>query len=405
MWDTISDSMKRWAAVGVLFVVTAGLRYVTYWSPRPQDPTRQNILAPIPISESPAVASRDPKAATWHVAYVTQNVSESAETGLEFGVAEINLPLMSRVRGALPLASEEEGEQPGKVAIQRRQAVPREQLYTYLHQQIDKAPQKDLLIFVHGFNVSFDEAVCRVAQMAEDMPFSGVILAFDWKSFGHEVGYVNDLITTGTTHSSLATVLAELRAELDDSHKIHILAHSMGNRYTLNALQLLATYQPLVGLPRETISKLTAIQPLFPEWERWHPRYGEPVPIDNLIFAAADVDPGTFSKQLSDIHRVAEHMTLYCNEADFALDLSRIVNGQGKNGFRIGDARSGGASGVDVIRLQQVSVNDPFGHSYYGSHVGMLTDLSLLLKGDKTPVARPTITAGAWPNEDHLYLR
>jgi esterase/lipase superfamily enzyme len=47
-------------------------------------------------------------------------------------------------------------------------------------------------VFVHGYNVNFQEAVYRLAQMAVDADVDGVPILFAWPSDGKLVGYVAD---------------------------------------------------------------------------------------------------------------------------------------------------------------------------------------------------------------------
>ena len=41
---------------------------------------------------------------------------------------------------------------------------------------------RDVLVFVHGFNTSYDEARYRLAQVVEDAHFTGVPVLFTWPS-------------------------------------------------------------------------------------------------------------------------------------------------------------------------------------------------------------------------------
>lgn len=46
-----------------------------------------------------------------------------------------------------------------------------------------------LLIFVHGYNVSFADAVYRLAQITEDLPVVAAPVLFSWPSSGKLLGY------------------------------------------------------------------------------------------------------------------------------------------------------------------------------------------------------------------------
>ena len=417
MWQAVQDKLKYYAMASMVFAMGVGVRYVTYWSPAPVDPTRSGAFIDVSVSESPAIVEQTQTHLTWQVPFVTLRRFD-AVTGdfvgdgdqLLYGMSAVKLPAY-RGRGSLALAPADQPPSDSHVIRLQDDQLEEGAFYQVVRQLVDRSKRRDVLVFVHGFNVTFNEAVCRAAQLGVDMPFDGVMLAFDWNSAASNLGYFRDKQTTQQSAPALAGVLAELRAQLDPDVRIHVLAHSMGNRYLLNALQLLTNYQPLIGMPREEVSRLTTgltsglLKPQFSGWELWHPRLGEPSPLTHVVFAAPDVEPATFQSSLPAIGRIAQSMTLYCSESDFALDLSRYVNGQGKSGFRVGDARSGMTRGLDIVRLKGVSQRDPFGHSYYGNHPGLLTDLSLLLQQDLSLPQRPTVIAGTWFDEGKWFLR
>ena len=61
-----------------------------------------------------------------------------------------------------------------------------------LRRNLDDVPTRNVLVFVHGFNVTLEAAVARAAQVAEDMPFDGPVIAFSWHSQGQTEAYLAD---------------------------------------------------------------------------------------------------------------------------------------------------------------------------------------------------------------------
>src|SRR5258706_12014409 len=55
-----------------------------------------------------------------------------------------------------------------------------------LRQQIKDSPSKDLFIFVHGFNNTFEDAARRAAQMAYDLDFDGTPILYSIKLAGRD---------------------------------------------------------------------------------------------------------------------------------------------------------------------------------------------------------------------------
>lgn len=124
-------------------------------------------------------------------------------------------------------------------------------------------------MFVHGYNVSFDGAVARIAQMAEDMPFSGVVVAFDWHSQADAFGYFQDGVAAQQSAARLAGFLARLHARLGDDARLHVLAHSMGNRVTLRALASLEMQRTVISDRGFDVSRsdIALLKSQYPEWK------------------------------------------------------------------------------------------------------------------------------------------
>ena len=57
---------------------------------------------------------------------------------------------------------------------------------------VTRVKNKKVLVFVHGFNNSFKDAVQKAARVKLDMPWEGPIVAFSWPSFGDGSNYTGD---------------------------------------------------------------------------------------------------------------------------------------------------------------------------------------------------------------------
>lgn len=51
---------------------------------------------------------------------------------------------------------------------------------------------QQVLVFVHGYNNSFEDAIKKAAQVKVDMPWKGPIVAFSWPSYGDAINYLGD---------------------------------------------------------------------------------------------------------------------------------------------------------------------------------------------------------------------
>ena len=224
-----------------------------------------------------------------------------------------------------------------------------------LHQQISDSRFKDVFIFVHGFNNTFEDAARRAAQMAYDLDFDGTPMLYSWPSQGSATAYAIDEAAVGISGRRLAdfleTVVAQSGAQL-----IHLIAHSMGNRALLEALQ-------------------TYLAKRAPD-NRQH-IFGQ------VVFTAPDVDRDYFTDAIQTLTGAAERITLYASDNDYALRSSQFLHGAPRAGTA-GDIILK-LAGVDSIDMSSVPA-DTLGHSYFAANSGAIYDIfRLLWRGDPPP--------------------
>jgi esterase/lipase superfamily enzyme len=106
-----------------------------------------------------------------------------------------------------------------------------------LNAQLAKRPKgsRKVFVFIHGYNTLFAEAVYRFAQIVHDSKAPGVPVLFTWASRGKLVAYVYDNNSATAARDDLAHTLRLLLASNAD--QVNILAHSMGNWVTVEALR------------------------------------------------------------------------------------------------------------------------------------------------------------------------
>jgi len=223
----------------------------------------------------------------------------------------------------------------------------------------------DVLVYVHGFNNSFEDAVLRLAQVGYDLKFPGRLVAFCWASAGTASlgSYRKDETTAKVSVGQLTKLLEGLAKEAGEDRHIHIIAHSMGNRILLRAIHNLE--------------------------QRWQndatfatTRFG------HLVFAAPDVDRATFDALLPAAENRSLSTTLYYCEHDRALQLSQ--------GFNVNKRVGQGPPCFGRNRLHNIDANnattDVIGihHTYFAKNI-LLVDLSMLLLDDLTPDKRRTV--------------
>lgn len=202
------------------------------------------------------------------------------------------------------------------------------------------------LVFIHGFNVAFDEALRRTGQLAYDLNFQGAPILYSWPSNGALTDYTQDATNAEWTRPHLVAFLKSL-SECTGVRSIHLVAHSMGNRALLNALDRLLVEENQI-------------------------RFAQ------TILTAPDVDVDVFRELAERCRTLAERMTLYASKTDKAMLVSRAVNGHP----RAGDAESGliVMDGLDTIDATDIDTS-LIGHGYYGDNRTVLSDLFYAIRG------------------------
>jgi esterase/lipase superfamily enzyme len=199
---------------------------------------------------------------------------------------------------------------------------------------------RDVLIYVHGFNTSYDDARFRLAQIVADGHFGGVPVLFTWPASSNLLDYEAAKESAATSRDALAKLLQEL-AVTPGVGRVQIVAHSMGTWLAMEALRetAIAGYPDLNG------------------------RLG------NVMLAAPDIDLSVFRAQISRID--PSHVSVLVSANDRALSISRHLAG---NRPRVGalnpqnpeDRASLERLGVKVYDLSSETVGF-IGHDTYAN--------------------------------------
>jgi pimeloyl-ACP methyl ester carboxylesterase len=209
-----------------------------------------------------------------------------------------------------------------------------------------------LFIFVHGFNNTFEDAARRAAQMAYDLDFDGTPILYSWPSQGFVAAYAADEAAVGISGRKMADFLETVVSQ-SGAQRIHVLAHSMGNRALIEAMQ-------------------TYLAKRAPN-ERQH-IFGQ------IVFTAPDVDRDYFIDAVDSLRGTAERVTLYASGNDHALHYSQFVHGAPRAGTA-GDVIIK-LAGLDTIDMSAVPA-DILGHSYFAANSGAIYDIfRILWRGD-----------------------
>lgn len=248
-------------------------------------------------------------------------------------------------------------ENPDKhVVLLRLESVDGNAFLSELKRTVAASDAKEAFLFVHGYNVSFDDAARRTAQIAHDLRFDGAPVLFSWPSHGEAKNYVADGDQARWAENDLAIFLHAI-ARFSGARKFHLIAHSMGNRVLTGALARIAQDPGSRDLPK----------------------------FNQVVLTAPDLDAQTFKEDLAPkIVQTAQRVTIYTSSHDNALSVSKFVHADSRLGLNnpFTDDLSIFRS-IDVVDASEVDLS-LFGHSYYGSNTTVLDDLRGVFRGLKT---------------------
>ena len=153
---------------------------------------------------------------------------------------------------------------------------------------------RDVLVFVHGFNTPFDEARNRAAQIVADSRFGGVAVLFTWPTKHELFGYVSDKDNATASRDALQTLLQDISAT-PGVGKVHVLAHSMGGWLAMEALR-----QAAIAGDRDLSGHL-----------------------GDVMLASPDIDMDVFAGQMARLRPA--NVTVFATANDRALSLSSAI--------------------------------------------------------------------------------
>ncbi len=207
-------------------------------------------------------------------------------------------------------------------ALEKSDAAIREFVRTRLSSAVRSSPpprpgaKRQVLLFIHGYNTTFDYTIRKTAQLAADLELvscdgdmRGVPIAYSWPAQGTVLSYFADEENAEWTEQRLTPFLQALaRMCRQENAELQVIAHSLGARALVRALSDLAIM--------------------------WKPGTERPELFDQVILLAPDIGMGIFEQHAERILPLIGHMTIYVSGSDRALGLSRFLHGgSGRLGF------------------------------------------------------------------------
>jgi esterase/lipase superfamily enzyme len=156
----------------------------------------------------------------------------------------------------------------------------------------------DVLIYVHGYNTTFETAALDAARLSDGVKFVGETMVFSWPSRAGLLDYGYDRESAMWSRDALQQLLDGLIASPIVGH-VHIVAHSIGTMLTMEALR-----QLYAQLGDEAANRVGAV-----------------------VFASPDIDLDGFSSSVQRIGHLARKIIVVTAANDRALAVSRWMAG------------------------------------------------------------------------------
>jgi esterase/lipase superfamily enzyme len=236
-----------------------------------------------------------------------------------------------------------------------------------------------IVLHVHGYATSLDEAAEEAAEMRRRGGFGGPMAVFAWPA--HSIGvtwpapgriftnaYWRDSLAAEASVDDFVVVLHEL-VTLAGADRVVVSAHSMGNQLLANALQR-PEVQALLG----------------------------PAPLRALVFASPDVDRDWFHAAVIPTARLlAERLVLYGARDDHMLRISTLVHDGRPRAGLFDDAPWPVTPGLEIVDITDGRVAAPWLGSLFDTnhalrrHGTALADLFGNVATEAEPMARCAI--------------
>jgi esterase/lipase superfamily enzyme len=262
--------------------------------------SHKNVLAPV-ADTAPGASRVDLLVATTRRRSDTPDLFSGARgPALSFANIVVSIPPDGARRvGEVQWPEQSPGNPATEFVTLKADLIDRPQALAWFHRAVSKVRGRQVLVFIHGFNNRFDDAVFRFAQIVHDSDAPVVPILFTWPSRGSVLAYGYDRESASYSRNALESVLKALARD-PATGEISILAHSMGNYLALETLRQMAIRDGRVD-PK----------------------------IRNVLLAAPDVDVDLAREAVIDMgpRERRPKFTLFVSQDDRALAVSRRVWG------------------------------------------------------------------------------
>jgi len=190
----------------------------------------------------------------------------------------------------------------------------------------EQMQEGDILVYVHGYNNTLEDAAFRLAQIRQDFDLTDPAILFAWPSAGDPRGYIYDRDSVLFARNGFEQLIRQLRSH--GHRRIFILAHSMGGYLAMETLRQMA----LKG-DRQLMDAISAV-----------------------VLMSPDIDPDVFRHQAQTIGKLPQPFLIMTSRKDRVLSLAELLTGRKPRLGRIEDQAS--VAGLDVTVVDMTNLDD-----------------------------------------------
>ncbi|MEP1382202.1 MAG: alpha/beta hydrolase [Paraglaciecola sp.] len=275
--------------------------------------------------------------------------------------------------GRYPVSPYKFNQVQGRLAIDKSVKEKKQRHENHLNhivnEQLKVSTNKDVVLFVHGFNNTFEDSVFTLAGIWHFLQRQGVPIVYSWPAAaGGITGYFADKESGQFTIFHLKETLRALFNN-PKIENIHIIAHSRGTDVVTTTLrELVIENRAAGGNPRQDFR------------------------IENLILAAPDLDFGIIKQRLmaEQFGPAFGKITIYTSQEDSALGLSQWLTNTISFGrlntqdINLNEREIFKSTGnVSLIKVPKSK--GLIGHDYFHSNPAVSSDLINLILHNAQP--------------------
>jgi esterase/lipase superfamily enzyme len=183
--------------------------------------------------------------------------------------------------------------------------------------------QREVRVFVHGFNNTFAEGLYRLAQLDHDLGFPGLSVHYAWPSKAKPLGYFGDRDSAVFSRDGYEQML---RTIVDaGADRIILVGHSMGSLLVMEGLRDMSLARESRVLGR----------------------------IGGIVLISPDIAVDVFQKEARRIGTLPQPFYVFTSQKDKALKLSASLSGRPD---RLGNLTS--PKEVEEFKLTLIDVSD-----------------------------------------------